>query len=171
MGLQWCPSAALRTPVRTSSELRPRSCAARQNCSAPKMRSWRMERLAHTPHVVVADYELLRRDFAELRGLSEDAMDAWLIEQGSFFRRPSQRSWARHANEGWQRQGLSHYSSINRNASQAVSKDSLLMPHTFASSTCTALLPPRYGRAALLPALSPDRLSHIGFLDVKGSGT
>jgi hypothetical protein len=37
-----------------------------------------------TARVMVADYSRLRRDFARLRGMSEEAIDAWLLDEVAF---------------------------------------------------------------------------------------
>jgi len=37
-----------------------------------------------TAHVIVADYAGLRRDFARLRGLRDEAIDAWLLDEVAF---------------------------------------------------------------------------------------
>ena len=75
-------STAYRPPARSADD----ACRRAKPPAILLCSTARMERVAESPHVVVANYGLLQRDFQELRDLTEDAIDAWLVEEAGWTR-------------------------------------------------------------------------------------
>ena len=161
-------STAYRPPARSADDACRRAKPPRiLLCSTA-----RMERVAESPHVVVANYGLLQRDFQELRDLTEDAIDAWLVEEAGWTRTPTWLWMREERRQGWRRNSDSSSKRPAMNAARA----SLLIPRTLADETRVARIPWGAGRSALLPVHSPKRAHRadaspeIGQFDVKGSG-
>ncbi|KAL1527272.1 hypothetical protein AB1Y20_015947 [Prymnesium parvum] len=103
--------------------------------------------------VGVADYALLRRDFAALRRLTAAQIDRWLVAQARWMRLTQLR-------DGAARGAMEEAAGATRPPLAAVP-----------ARLRDALVPARYGRAAILPAMSPALPeTPIGLLDIKGNG-
>ena len=102
--------------------------------------------------VVVANYQLLRDDFP-LEGLSEAAIDEWLL---------SQAAWMR----------VSQLTAKQRSANYTAREHYLHVFETtfLAGRRQIGVVPDLYGRAGLLPVAHPRTRSLIGAFDVKGNG-
>jgi hypothetical protein len=92
--------------------------------------------------IVIADYDLIRRDFPQVRDLSNPNIDEWILKQVGFISKPQ--------------------------AAQSVVNTQI--PTT--SEVRQAARPPEYGRALVYPMLDPkDHKTEIGLIDVKGAGS
>jgi hypothetical protein len=100
--------------------------------------------------VVVADYELIREDFACLREASNPEIDRWLLSQAAFVRHSQLERGAKH--------GV--HDPLPAERCEPIDRPCVRM----------AVIPPLYGRAALLP-IKDERYGCSGWLDVKGSGS
>lgn len=91
--------------------------------------------------IVIADYDLIKRDFPQVRDLSNPEIDNWILSQVAFVSKPQ--------------------------AAQTVVNTQI--PIT--DETRKAARPPEYGRALIYPMIDPrDHKTEIGIIDVKGAG-
>lgn len=97
-------------------------------------------RLKHA-RVVMADYDLIRRDFPHIRKLSNPEIDEWILNQTAYVSKPQ--------------------------AAQKV----VNTPIEITGQTRIAQRPPSYGRALVFQMKDPKNQNlDIGLIDVKGSG-
>lgn len=91
--------------------------------------------------IVIADYELIRRDFPHIKDLSNPEIDDWILNQVAFVSIPQ--------------------------SEQTVVNTRIPVTDTYRD----AARPPDYGRALVFPMIDPkDNKTAIGLIDVKGSG-
>jgi hypothetical protein len=98
----------------------------------------------HDARVVLANYELLKKDFPVLASKSDTEIDKWLLDKAAFIAQTQ----------------LAQGETAGVNSRISVDDD----------RTIRALRPYRYGRALVLP-ITNDASEVIGYIDVKGAGS
>lgn len=92
--------------------------------------------------IVMADYDLIKRDFPQIRDMSNPEIDEWILNQVAYISKP-----------------------------QAAQSEVNTPIHT-TGQVRQAARPPDYGRALVYPMIDPkDHKSEIGLIDVKGAGS
>lgn len=90
--------------------------------------------------IVLADYDLIRRDFPHIKNMSNEEIDNWILNQVGYISRGQ--------------------------AEQTVVNTQIPITNEFR----IAYRPPEYGRALVYPMKNPEGRDFIGFMDVKGAG-
>jgi hypothetical protein len=135
----------LREPAQTSAHASqvgvrvPTALPLRDSLLLQKPKKEKVLRLTQA-RVVIADYELLRRDFPHLRMLNNVEVDQWLLSQTAYISKPQ--------------------------VAQTVVNTSI---PTEAMIDRMALRPEGYGRALVYPVTNTLD-EHVGLIDVKGAG-
>jgi hypothetical protein len=92
--------------------------------------------------IVMADYDLIKRDFPQIRDLSNTAIDSWILDQVGYISKPQ-----------------ADQTEVNTKIATT-------------GEVRQAARPPDYGRALVYPMLDPsDHKTEIGLIDVKGAGS
>ena len=105
----------------------------------PQSESEQVAKLAN-PRIVVADYDLIRRDFPAMAAKTNDEIDRWILDQVGYVSIPQ--------------------------AEQTVVNTRIQTT----GQTRTGYRPPKYGRAMVFDMAHPDSGDHLGIIDVKGTG-
>ncbi|MBT3586289.1 MAG: hypothetical protein HN509_15385 [Halobacteriovoraceae bacterium] len=92
------------------------------------------------PRILIADYDLIRKDFPSLKNLSNPQIDHWLLDQTGYISIPQ------------------------KNQTEVNTAIEVL------AETRKAHRPPHYGRALVYEMLDPETGNQIGLIDLKGSG-
>ncbi len=91
--------------------------------------------------ILIADYDLIRKDFIFLRNKSNEEIDKWLLDNTAYISK--------------------------KQANQSVVNTDI----PISDEVITAYRPPRYGRAIVFEVDNPDSQTIEGLIDVKGTGS